>query len=319
MPLRLPPPRARPIPTTITTARTEPPTGGFFFALEAPMTTSDTLDASEDYRIPIQISGMPSESYHKHPGLGSTSIKTLAMRTPAHWRYEQDHPVHKDAYDAGTLAHSLILEDRCDAKVIDVEDKRGKKWSEPAVEARAEGLIPVTAAEWADVVAMRDSVMSNAMAKRAFTDHVAEESMFFAHETGTPLKIRPDAMHEGGELGPMVADLKTVQSASGAEFARTAARFGYHIQQAHYQNGLRAVMEEDFAFVFVLVERTPPFLTNVVELDPEDVERGARLAEHGIRIYNQCVQSGEWPGYGDTGLIELPRWARITEEAIVDV
>ena len=49
--------------------------------------------------------------YHADPVLGSTSLKTLATRTPARWKWESEHPVHKDIYDLGTVAHSLILED----------------------------------------------------------------------------------------------------------------------------------------------------------------------------------------------------------------
>lgn len=54
--------------------------------------------------------GISSADYHADPALGSTSLKTLATRTPAHWRWESAHPVHKDIYDLGTVTHSLILE-----------------------------------------------------------------------------------------------------------------------------------------------------------------------------------------------------------------
>ena len=265
------------------------------------------------------IDGMSNADYHRHSALGSTSLKTLALKTPAHWKHERDNPVHKDVFDLGTLAHSLILEDDTSLhQVIDVDDKRGNKWTIPANEAKASGLIPVTSKEWAGIVAMRDSVMAHPLASAAFTGHTAEQSIFWDHESGAALKTRPDALHTGGLLGNMIVDLKTAATADPNEFGRTAANFGYHIQQAHYQAGLKAAYGEDFGFLFVVVEKVALYLVSVVELHAEDVARGVDLAERGIRIYNQCKSSGVWPGYEAREPIELPRWARYQEEEMLD-
>lgn len=262
---------------------------------------------------------LTNDQYHGiTDALGSTTLKTLAHKTPAHYKWETENPRSSTAFETGTLAHSLILEGRCDAQVIDVTDKRGKAWTEPAAEARNAGLIPVKASEWADIVAMRDAVMAHTVARRAIEGGQAEQSVFWEHSTETMLKCRPDMLHQGGPLGNMIVDLKTVQSADANEFAKAAANFGYHIQQAHYQAGLKAVTGEDHAFVFVLVEKTGAFLPNVVELSPEDVERGAALAERSIRIWNECTANNRWPGYPTAQAVDLPVWARITEEGVLD-
>lgn len=260
-----------------------------------------------------------NSDYHKDPALGSTSLKTLATRTPAHYQYDLERPKHSAAFDLGTAAHSLILEqDESGVVVIDVEAKRGKVWTEPADAATAAGKIALTSKEWAQVTAMRDAVMAHPLARAALEGGTPEQSVFWDHESGTALKCRPDMLHRGGKLGNLIVDLKTVQSADPREFARSAATFGYHIQQAHYQAGLNAATGEDFDFIFVLIEKSQPYFPAVVQLDAEDVARGAEMAERSIRIFNECSKSGRWPGYESSTPIELPRWARYQEEDLLD-
>ena len=57
------------------------------------------------------INDLPSEAYHAHPALGSSSIRTLTNQTPAKFNYQRTHPYYSDAFDIGTAAHSVILED----------------------------------------------------------------------------------------------------------------------------------------------------------------------------------------------------------------
>ena len=249
--------------------------------------------------------GISNKEYHADPALGSTSLKTLALRTPAHWKYESEHPVHKDVYDIGTLTHSLILEDDTSLHaVIDVEDKRGNKWKLPADEAKENGLIPVTPAEWAGIVAMRDSVMAHPLARNAFTNHRAEESVFW-EEGGQLFKARPDAWKPG-----LVADLKTTQSANPNDFGRAAFDYGYFMSAPHYVDGIKKATGEDVKFVFVNVEKTAPYMVSVVELTPADMARGRYQLDRAKRIYRECVANDRWPGYPEFTTTELPRWAQ---------
>jgi hypothetical protein len=263
--------------------------------------------------------GVSNADYHRDEALGSTSLKTLATKTPAHYQWDKAHPKFSDAFTLGTAAHSLILEnDTSGIVVVDAANWMTKAAKEAKAEALAAGKQPLLASEVAQITAMQDAVMAHPLAKTALTGHKAEQSVFWQHESGTPLKCRPDALHQGGKLGNMIVDLKTVQSAAPDEFARSAANFGYHLQQAHYQSGLKAVTGEDFVFLFVLVEKQPPYFASVVELHADDVARGADMVERSIRIYNECEASGRWPAYESSAPIELPRWARYKEEDLLD-
>jgi len=260
------------------------------------------------------IDGLSNADYHAHPALGSTSLKTLATRTPAHWKWESEHPVHKDVYDIGTLAHSLILEqDESGVVVIDEDDKRGKKWTDPAADARRAGKIPVVAKEWADIEGMRDSVMAHPVAGPLFTGHRAEASVFW-EEDGLALKCRPDAWQPG-----KLIDLKTTRSADPNEFGRTSADLGYHQSAAHYIDGVKVATGEELPFHFVLVEKTAPYFVSVVELDVEAVDLGRALNDRAKRIYRECAETGRWPGYQTAGLVNLPMWAIYKAEELLGI
>jgi hypothetical protein len=265
-------------------------------------------------------SGITNADYHRDPALGSTSLKTLATRTPAHWKWDNAHPKFSDAFTLGTAAHSVILEDDLSGiTVITADNWLTKAAKELKAAALADGKQPLLSKEFDQVMAMREAVKQHPLAKAAFDGGTPEQSVFWNHESGTALKCRPDMLHQGGKLGNLIVDLKTVQSAAPEEFSKSAANFGYHIQQAHYQAGLKAATGEDYAFAFVLVEKSAPYFVSVVELHADDVARGADMVERSIRILNDCQASGRWPAYESSTPIELPRWARYREEDLLDV
>lgn len=248
--------------------------------------------------------GISNADYHKDEALGSTSLKTLATRTPAHWKWESEHPVHKDVYDVGTVAHSLILEgDTSGVVIVDAADWRTKAAKEAKDEARATGKIALLEKEWTPIQAMHASVMSHPRARELFTGHKAEHSVFW-EEDGLGLKCRPDAWKPG-----MLIDLKTARSANPNDFGKTAHEFGYHQSAAHYIDGVKAATGEDLPFHFVLVEKTAPYFVSVVELDVEAVNIGRQLNDRAKRIYRECADSGNWPGYPSGELVSLPMWA----------
>ena len=260
------------------------------------------------------IPDLSNRAYHAHPALGSTSLKTLATRTPAHWRHERDNPVHKDAYDIGTAAHSLILEgDTSGVVIVDAADWRTKAAKEAKDEARAAGKIALLEKEWAPIQAMHAAVMSHAEARAALTGHKAEQSVFW-EEDGLGLKCRPDAWQPG-----KLWDLKTTINADPNEFGKTAHNFGYHQSAAHYIDGVKELTGEELPFGFILVEKAPPYLVSVVELDWEAIELGRGLNDRAKRIYRECSDTGNWPGYPAAEPVSLPTWAVYETEDLLGI
>jgi hypothetical protein len=263
---------------------------------------------------PGVYAGISNADYHADPALGSTSLKTLATKTPAHYQHDLTHPKFSDAFDLGTAAHSLTLEgDESGVEVWDFPAWTTKVAKESREESRAAGKIPMLTKDWQQVLAMRDAVIAHPLARAAFTDHRAEYSVFWA-EDGLTLKCRPDAWRPG-----LLVDLKTTRSADPNEFGKTAHEFGYHQSAAHYIDGVKAATGEELPFHFVLVEKTAPYLVSVVELDIEAVNIGRQLNDRAKRIYRECVENNTWPGYPNTDLISLPMWAIYKAEELLGI
>jgi len=250
--------------------------------------------------------------YHKDPALGSTSLKTLATRTPAHYQHDKAHPKFSDAFTLGTAAHSIILEgDPSGIVVVDADNWLTRDAKAAKSAALGSGLQPLLTKEWAQVLAMNDAVMAHPLARAAFTGHKAEQSVFW-EEDGLVLKCRPDAWRPG-----LLVDLKTGRDASPDAFGKTAHEFGYHQSAAHYIDGVKAATGEELPFHFVLVEKTAPYLVSVVELDIEAINIGRQLNDRAKRIYRECVESNTWPGYPNADLISLPMWAIYKAEELL--
>lgn len=258
--------------------------------------------------------GVTSKDYHAHPALGSTSLKTLATRTPAHYQWDQEHPKRSDAFTIGTAAHSLILEDDTSGIVVVAADNwLTKAAKEEKAEALAAGKQPLLIKEMAQVVGMRDAVMTHPVARELLTGHRAEASVFW-DENGLPLKCRPDAWQPS-----RLVDLKSTINADPREFGKTAYNFGYHQSAAHYIDGVKEATGEELPFTFVLVEKTAPYLVSVVELDWEAIELGRALNDRAKRIYRECKEADNWPGYPPSEPIELPTFAVYQTEDLLGI
>lgn len=259
--------------------------------------------------------GISNADYHRDEALGSTSLKTLATKTPAHYQHDKANPKFSDAFTLGTAAHSLILEgDASNILVVEADNWMSKAAKEAKTEALAHGKQPLLHKEWLQVCAMQDAVMAHKQARELFTGHKAEQSIFW-DEDGLMLKCRPDSWFAGERL----VDLKTTRDANPNEFGKTAHEYGYHQSAAHYIDGVKAATGEELPFHFVLVEKTAPYLVSVVELDVEAVNIGRMLNDRAKRIYRECTESGNWPGYPSGELISLPMWAIYQAEELLGI
>ncbi len=250
------------------------------------------------------IDGLPNAEYHAHPALGSTSLKTLATKTPAHWKWQSENSVHKDAFDLGTAIHSITLE-RDESNIVEVEAStwQTKKAQDAKAAARAEGKVPLLTKDLELARAIDRSIMAHPLASRMFTGHIAERSVFW-EDDGLQLKCRPDALNLG-----LIGDLKSAITANPNDFGKTAADLGYFMSAAHYQDGMEQATGDRMPFLFILAEKSAPFPVSVVELDDEALEYGRRMNERAKRIYRRCLETGEYPGYPEAGRISLPAWA----------
>jgi hypothetical protein len=248
------------------------------------------------------------------PELSQSVIKTMLAQSPAHARYRLDNPSEPTAaMRLGTIAHKLILEgpdafyqQYVVAPDCDRRTKAGKELYQETIDNNP-GKEIISNDELIASAAMAGAVNAHPLAGRLFQGGAAEVSAF-GKIGGVSIKGRFDYFHEADGI---VVDLKTTLDASPDEAQRYAVKYGLHIQQFVYGEIYRSIAGKAPAdFVFVLVEKNPPYGVAVVRLTKEAVEAARGQVEKALAIWQQCEKSGIWPGYGDNVItVDLPAWS----------
>jgi exodeoxyribonuclease VIII len=257
-----------------------------------------------------ELVDMDEGPYHEAPALGSTDLKNL-LRSPAHYQAAKSAPMASEALRVGTLVHECILEPDTWALRRDIPDinKRTKKGKEELAKfyevAGEEGWLPVEPKDRALCEGMRDSAMQHRLVRAVLESaERREQSCFWVDQVDC--KARFDGLAEG-----LVLDLKTTQDASPGAFRSAVARYGYHVQAAHYCAGAHAVTGEWPDYAILAVEKTAPYACAVYTLDEDALAIGAQRRDEAIGRYIQCQQTGLWPAYPETvTTLSLPNWAK---------
>lgn len=257
---------------------------------------------------------LPFASYLALDRLSPSRAKLLS-KSPAHDRYNRDHPpTETPALRVGKATHALALEGRAAYEAAfavepkaDGRTKEGKAIKAAFAES-AEGKTIVTASEAELIESMATGILSHPLAPALIEGGTPELSMIWDDpETGAPCKGRLDlARLEAGAI----LDLKTTLDASPAAFARSVISFGYATQAAAYLSGAAALGADVTDFIIVAVEKVPPFAVGIYRLPDAALELGRRRWAEACALYVACLVSGSWPGYPDTITeLALPNWA----------
>jgi len=256
-------------------------------------------------------SGIENEEYHKGPGLSSSDLKLLA-RSPLHYKTAKETP-HKetDAMRLGTAVHCAVLEpERFNQEYVaapDGIDRRTKAGKAQWAELETTGKIVLSSEDAQTVQGIADSLKRHSTASKLFTGGVAEQScywnqtVYYADTSAEILcKCRPDYIKDIAG-GYVIVDLKTTLDAREKPFrGRAYWDLGYHLSAAHYFTGLTAIRgTPPQAFIFLAVEKEPPYAVNVFQSGRDFLEEGWAEAEVLYKVFAACMASGKWPGYPD--------------------
>lgn len=194
---------------------------------------------------------------------------------------------------------------------LNANGKNVRLWSDVLAEwtENNPGRIVLSPEVWDQLHAMANAVHSHPAAGALLTGcpGEAEKSVYWNDATtGVLCRCRPDWWRDDN----VIVDLKTTEDASPEGFAKSMANYRYDVQAAYYLDGVQqATGKRPKAFVFIAVEKKPPYGVGVYVLDSDSLELGRAQHQHDLRIYAECVRTGEWPGYGDKiQTISLPAW-----------
>ena len=255
---------------------------------------------------------IPETDYHADRGSLSVSGAKTILECPARYRWQLDHPVHRDVFDIGSAAHTLVLGVGPEIVVVDAPTWQTKAAKAERDAARERGATPVLAHDYERVQSMADTLTGHRLAMALLTGGQAEVSAY-APDPDTSVTRRGRFDY----LGPrMVVDYKTAATADPDAFGRTAATYGYDMQAAWYLDLAADTGHPAEGFAFIVQEKTAPYLVSVVELDGPALARGRRRNRRALDTYADCKETDTWPGYlPDTeyATVSVPRWALYEE------
>lgn len=265
---------------------------------------------------------LPADVYHADPVEGgslssSGSRKILPPHCPAKYRYEREHkPIPTKEFSFGHAAHKLVLGAGPEMLVVDAENWRTKAAQEQRDQAIADGLTPLLATEYEIVKQMADAIRRHPVAAALFSIETGrpEQALFWRdRETGIWCRAMLDWLRWPGEDRRLIVpDFKTAISASPVRFEKAMYEYDYHRAAAWYIDAVIGVERaEKAAFVFVVQEKSPPYLVSVFEPDALALEAGRHYNRQARLVFAECQATGNWPGYSDeVELISLPPYAQ---------
>lgn len=119
-------------------------------------------------------------------------------------------------------------------------------------------------------------------------------------------KCRPDWISDDGSI---VVDIKTTTDASPKGFQKSISNWGYHLQLGWYIRGLRKLGLPAKEFIFIAIEKTPPFSVGVYRADQEMINFAMNKLDEIVPEINQALASQEFPDYTpEITSIGLPPW-----------
>lgn len=257
----------------------------------------------------MPIRQVTDSEYHEGEGISKSGLWDLWTKTPFHYRYGVKP--ERAALELGKASHIAILEPaRLEEAVIKgPADRRGNKWKEAQDFARFSNAILLTESDYETVLRIRDlSAAVPALNQMRDGEHIVETAAYHVdEETGMLLKTKPDMFSVDQR---MICDIKNVVDASPSAFARSVAKFGYHVQEPVYTDVWSKGSGYDVeAFFFVVFEKSDPPMVAVYELDASAVAEGHAIYRAALAKYAECVKADNWPGYSaEVQTLHLKPW-----------
>lgn len=256
--------------------------------------------------------GIDEMLYHADPALSHSGMKTL-LDCPARYAWERENPpAPKDVFDLGSAVHAEVLGVGAPVARVDADDWRTKAAQQTRADLRAEGKIPLLHKDYDRVRGMTEAVLAHKGARiiAESTDAIEQSMWWHDDRFDVDLRGRVDLVASYADGMPVLVDLKTSTSANPDEFVKSVYRYGYDLQRAVYCDGWATLAGLVPDFLFIVVEKDPPYPVLTARVDDAAIRSGEAKFEQALCVFNDCRALGHWPAYGDDIVtLESPRWA----------
>lgn len=250
--------------------------------------------------------------YHGYKEAISKSRLANMAVCPAYFKWCEDNPTEpSEDMVLGSAFHKIVLEPETfydEFAVMPNFDRRTKegKIQYALFVEQSDGKTVITQDQYDTICGMRDSIMSNPYAKKLINGNI-EQSMYWVDDlTKVPCKCRPDVWRAVADR-IVLTDLKSTKSVLPNDFMRDVVKYHYDLQDAMYTNGASKVLgvpKDNIDFVFIAVEKKPPYLLNIMQADTYVIQKGEADFREFIGTYAECKEKNNWYGLnGEHGII----------------
>jgi hypothetical protein len=259
---------------------------------------------------------MTEKEYRNHPAISRSELFKIS-ESPEKFKYYREHPEESTpSLLFGQLVHAMALQpdtvwdDFAICPNVDRRTKAGKE-AYAEFEQQAEGKAVVTVDMVEQAMDMCEALKRNELVVKLLKGE-KETPFFWTDEmTGEECKCRTDVLTTVGD-NLIIVDLKTADCAETEAFTRAAVKYGYDLQSAMYSEGVKANKGKQPLFVFIVIEKKPPYAINILQADDLLMRRGYDLFRELIGIYHDCKTTGNWYGYlgkfNQINNLALPAW-----------
>lgn len=271
-----------------------------------------------DQTLGAGIYQLDADIYHRdpapEPSLSSTVAKTLINQSPLHaWTISPRlnpnwEPDNRKAFDIGRAAHRQVLGvgDDFEAIPADLLGANGAASTKAAKEfiedCRARGVTPLKEAEVDAIHAIAARVKAKLGLLDIHLDPAHSEVAALAQFDGVWNRCMID--NAPSDPRQPLYDLKTTVDASPAQVERTIMNYGYQMQAQHYIDIWKATTGEERSFVFIFVEKEPPFEVTLARIAYGTMVIAKKQIGRARELWRLCLDRGEWPGY-PIGIMEV--------------
>lgn len=259
---------------------------------------------------------MTDKEYREAPGISHSQLIKL-KDSPEKFKYLQEHPeeptealIFGQAFHMYVLQHNIFYDNFAIAPGCDKRTTPGKKiWNDFCENSKGKTVITLKMFE--QIEEMTKKLLSNPLVKVLLNGEHEKEFFWTDKHTGEKCKCRVDVLSliKGRRV---ITDLKSADSAETSVFMRKAIEYHYHTQAAYYTDGVKVNINEDTDFVFVVIEKKPPYAINVLQADDLFIKYGQNECRQLLNTYHDCNVSGNWYGYNGKdnriGVLELPNY-----------
>ncbi len=259
---------------------------------------------------------MTEKEYRSNPAISRSELWKIT-ESPEKFKYYRDNPIAPTpSLIFGQMFHKLALEPETFSNEfavmpnVDRRTREGKEaWNE--FKESADGKTVVSSDDYAKATEMCISLQNAPFVKKLLSGEREKEFFWQDDLTGEPCKCRADCITETRGIN-IITDLKSSSDATTEHFMKDAVNYGYDFQAGMYRDGIEKCTGKKHIFVFIVVEKDPPYAVNVLQADEIFIKRGYDIFRELIGIYHDCKVTGNWYGYlGKHTVINnlsLPAW-----------